>query len=289
MNMKKWFEKKDLKISTSAIPQNSPKSATDSAFGDDLIKLDFIKQLPAELSSFILSYLEPFEAMKVSRVWYDIIKTDSLVWKHQFMRKWGQFPPKQDLLSYQEIYQKRCRLKQNWLEGSVVAQYLEGHEDAVYCLQFSKNFMITGSRDRTIKVWDLSTCFCKETLYGHDGSVLCLLYNDNYIISGSSDATIRIWDINTFELLRVLRGHVQAVLDVQFYGSKLVSSSKDHSIKIWDMDTGDCINTLNGHLAAVNSIKICGNELVSAAGDADIRYLIFLIVGIVTITIGYGI
>lgn len=69
--------------------------------------------------------------------------------------------------------------------GAVNAVYLEGHLDAVYCIQFDSTKIISGSRDRTIKIWDLATNACTHTLEGHSGSVLCLQFNEKYIVSGS--------------------------------------------------------------------------------------------------------
>ena len=133
-------------------------------------------------------------------------------------------------------------------------------------------YQSSGSRDRTIKIWNIHTATCTSTLSGHEGSVLCLQYNNTYIISGSSDSTIRIWDIASGKCIRVLRGHEQPVLDIQFYGpDKIVSSSKDWTIKIWNIHTGALESSLVGHTAAVNSIHVDKDLLASASGDSTIR------------------
>jgi WD40 repeat protein len=41
----------------------------------------------------------------------------------------------------------------------MVNNYLDGHDDAIDCLDFSKdgNYLITGSRDKSVIIWDLKT------------------------------------------------------------------------------------------------------------------------------------
>jgi F-box and WD-40 domain protein 1/11 len=93
--------------------------------------------------------------------------------------------------------------------GKVASHYLIGHQDSVYCLQFDDEKIITGSRDQTIKIWDLNQYQCIHTLEGHQGSVLCLKYDDQVIISGSSDHTIIVWDMKT----KRIRGRLHVSFD----------------------------------------------------------------------------
>ena len=50
------------------------------------------------------------------------------------------------------------------------------------------------------------------------------------VVSGSRDATLRMWDINTGECLHVLMGHVAAVRCVQYDGRLVVSGAYDYMI-----------------------------------------------------------
>ncbi len=57
--------------------------------------------------------------------------------------------------------------------------------------------MISGSRDRIIKIWDLQKGVVLKSLYGHTGSIFCLLVINSLDIlaSGSADNTIKLWDM----------------------------------------------------------------------------------------------
>ncbi|KAJ3216575.1 hypothetical protein HDU67_009269 [Dinochytrium kinnereticum] len=172
---------------------------------------------------------------------------------------------------WKRLYHQRLTLNKNWSSGNCTAQSFTGHEDAVYCIQFDANRIVSGSRDRTVKFWNLETLQCEKTLRGHAGSVLCLQYDSRFIVTGSSDSTIIVWDFATGERLRVLVGHTSPVLDVRFNGDLIVSCSKDCTIKIWSLHDGFHLRTLEGHHAAVNAIHLNGDLVASASGDCLVK------------------
>ena len=71
-------------------------------------------------------------------------------------------------------------------------------------------FLVSGSRDRTIKVWDVSVGVCLFTLIGHDNWVrgICWHPGGNYIISCSDDKTLRVWDIKNKRCFKSLEAHI---------------------------------------------------------------------------------
>jgi len=68
---------------------------------------------------------------------------------------------------------------------------LLGHRAAVNVIDFDRRYIVSASGDRTIKVWDMSTCEFVRTLNGHKRGIACLQYRDSLVVSGSSDNSIR--------------------------------------------------------------------------------------------------
>lgn len=70
-------------------------------------------------------------------------------------------------------------------------------------------FLVSGSRDKTIKVWDVSVGQCLFTLIGHDNWVrgVCWHPGGKYIVSSSDDKTLRVWDIVNKRCSKTLEAH----------------------------------------------------------------------------------
>jgi F-box and WD-40 domain protein 1/11 len=237
---------------------------------------DIIKRLPTELSTLVLQYCDLqsiLAAQQVSRTWYKLTKQNQIWHSLLLQRPTWTIPttPTDQIIDYADLYRRRTALVHRWRKGQVETRYLEGHQDSVYCLQFDSDKIVSGSRDKNIKIWDARSYQCTQTLRGHTASVLCLRYNGNTLVSGSSDTTVRVWDLDTSECTMQLNGHSSGVLDVCFNEQYIISCSKDTSIRVWDRTTGDHVATLNGHRGPVNSVQVCGRQLVSAAGDGLVK------------------
>ena len=76
------------------------------------------------------------------------------------------------------------------------------------------------------------------------------------VVSGSRDKTVRLWDAATGATLQTLEGHTHYVTSVAFSpdGKQVVSGSIDQTVRLWDMATGAALQTLEGHTDAVTSV-----------------------------------
>lgn len=181
-------------------------------------------------------------------------------------------------INWRRLYRNRSLIEKRWREGKCKMRVFpptsalpgDMHLEGIYCLQFDEDKIISGSRDRSIKIWDMRTGECRRSLVGHSASVLCLQYDDRYIISGSSDTTIVQWDIERGTKVRTLFGHMESVLNLRFSSDRIVSCSKDRTVRIWDLD-GNPLKVLRGHRAAVNAVQFQGRQVVSASGDRTIK------------------
>jgi len=77
---------------------------------------------------------------------------------------------------------------------------LEGHKNVVYAIAFNNPFgdkIVTGSFDKTCKLWDANTGQLYYTLRGHSTEIVCLSFNpqSTIIATGSMDNTAKLWDV----------------------------------------------------------------------------------------------
>jgi len=149
-------------------------------------------------------------------------------------------------LNYHHVFKQKRKLEDNWNNAQYRSFQLphrdhpkDAHTECVYTIQYSGKYLVSGSRDLTLRIWDLDTQrLVREPLQGHTGSVLCLQFDhseeEDIIISGSSDTNVILWRFSTGEMIKQLTSaHRESVLNLKFDKRFLVTCSKDKTIKIW--------------------------------------------------------
>jgi WD40 repeat protein len=156
---------------------------------------------------------------------------------------------------------------------------LEGDSDEVACIAYSPNgaHIVSGSIDRTVRVWNAITFEQIITLKGHQGGVNCVTFSfdGTCIASGSNDLTVRIWNTDTFEKISELKGHQGKVYAVAFSpnGTRIVTASNDRTVLVWDAVTFTQIAKLESHQGGVSSVTFShvGTHIVSGSFDCTVR------------------
>jgi F-box and WD-40 domain protein 1/11 len=258
-----------------------------------LTGVDLVGKLPTEIAAAILSYLDDTaltRCAKVSKRW-NTLALDSAVWRSSFLGRYAR--AEDNVLPYiqfggqglgRRVNQKqewlkmsraRRQIERNWRAGQPKAIYFVGHTDSVYCCQFDEDKIITGSRDRTIRVWDLNAPYeCRKVIGGPAARP----------IRPASDTPLETHPTNTVHQSQSLNGtpegdeiyhvpsdyHTASILCLQFDKEIMVTGSSDHSCIVWDINTFEPIRRLLHHTAGVLDVCMDDEYIISCSKDAHI-------------------
>jgi WD40 repeat protein len=162
--------------------------------------------------------------------------------------------------------------------GTGLLRTLEGHTNWVMSVALTADGKraISGSVDKTLKVWDLDSGRVLRTLEGHTDPVnsVALTRNGRWAVSASGE-TLKVWDLDSGCVLHTLEGHTHLVNSVTLTedGKRAVSASWDHTLKVWDLESGRALRTLKGHTDRIASVVLTtdGQWAVSTSWDKTRR------------------
>ena len=115
---------------------------------------------------------------------------------------------------------------------------LEGHSRHVFsvCVTPDRLHVVTGSYDKTARVWLLADGSLVRTLEGHSRDVksVCVTPDGLHVVTGSDDKTARVWRLADGSLVRTLEGHSHVVRSVCVTpdGLHVVTGSLDNAARV---------------------------------------------------------
>uniref|UniRef100_A0A2K5YVA5 PAC1-like LisH-like dimerisation domain-containing protein n=1 Tax=Mandrillus leucophaeus TaxID=9568 RepID=A0A2K5YVA5_MANLE len=99
-------------------------------------------------------------------------------------------------------------------------------------------FLLSGSRDKTMNIWDVSTGMCLMTLVSHDNWVRGVLFNSRgkFILSCADDKTVRLWNHKNKQCMKTLTTHEHFVTSLDFHKTApyVVTGRIDQTVKVWE-------------------------------------------------------
>jgi hypothetical protein len=159
-------------------------------------------------------------------------------------------------------------------------QVVENHADWVFGVAFLPDgkHLLTSSRDKTAKVWDLSAKESVSTFPEHQNTVYSVVSkaDGKLVLSVGEDNQIRFWNpTGDGKQVRAAGGHTQRIHKVVMHPSKplFATGSADRTVRIWNADDGKLVNTLSGHTDWVFALAFSpdGQRLASGAYNGEVK------------------
>ena len=157
-----------------------------------------------------------------------------------------------------------------------------GHNGDVAALSLKSqdnNVFVTGSVDRTIRLWDLRQDTCQQVFWGHEADVNSVNFHPNgfNFVTCSEDKTSRLWDIRSDQEVNQYKPPTPnssfTCCGLSVSGRILFCSSDDASIHSWDLIDGTHLGNLCGHDNRITQISVApsGIGIVSSSWDMNTR------------------
>ena len=150
--------------------------------------------------------------------------------------------------------------KPEWHAPWKLYRVISGHQGWVRSVTVdpSNEWFVTGSADRTIKIWDLASGQLKLTLTGHIEQVTGVAVSDRhpYMFSCALDKMVKCWDLEYNKVIRHYHGHLSGVYSLALHPELdvLMTGGRDSACRVWDMRTKLQAMCLTGHENTVGAI-----------------------------------
>lgn len=254
------------------------------------IRLDPITYLPSELNAIIFSHLDATSLRNCQKIRpWSTLAADSLIWRGEYLRNFdkenyvtpapiqiggvGIGKPDVKLQNWQLMHSAREQVNANWDAGRGRAVYMAGHTDSVYCVQFDEQKIITGSRDRTIRVWDLNTNRCVKVIGGPSVRPTPgprVLRTVDYPSFHHAEASVNGTAYGHHIYHVPSDFHSASILCLQYDDEILVTGSSDNDLIVWDIKTYEPIQRLKQHQGGVLDVAFDAKHIVSCSKDCTI-------------------
>jgi WD40 repeat protein len=143
-------------------------------------------------------------------------------------------------------------------------QKLVGHSDGIYCaaFDFHGRRALSGSRDGTGRIWDLTTGQCTAVLEGHSYHVHGVAWSADQRHAISCSRDMRLWDLESGACVRTFDGHLETIRSVQWSTDQkhVLSAAHDRTVRLWDAARGDCLRVFQGHPVGVVTVAFSHDQ-----------------------------
>lgn len=153
-------------------------------------------------------------------------------------------------------------------------QMINAHSDFISSLiQLKNGSLVSVSRDKKIKIWDIPSYQCLTSIEAHSQYVDCILQLQDGKLFAVGENKITVLHSITFKTLKESKADsITDHLFVQLEDGRLVSCNKEGWINEWSLEPLECIKSIKGHSRRIDSlIQLKDGRLVSGCNEGLIK------------------
>ena len=150
----------------------------------------------------------------------------------------------------------------------------EGEVASALCVTVCGDLAISGHSDGSVRGWNIATGGCDHVIQGHDAAVECVVTWEQYLVTGSDDHTIKIWQVGgtgSWLCLGTITVHNDEVWAMVVWQGRAISGSKDDKVCVSSIVSRELETTLDGHTDPVSALVVYRGKLLSTGWDNTIR------------------
>ncbi|NXW31764.1 PK1IP protein, partial [Phaetusa simplex] len=139
----------------------------------------------------------------------------------------------------QVLFGFAARPAESW---TVVPDFTQhAHSASLSAVAVNNRYVVTGSRDETIQIYDMKKKIEHGALLQHNGTITCLeFYGTSHLLSGAEDGLICIWNTKRWECLKSIKAHKGHVTSLSIHpsGKLALSVGTDKTLRTWNLVEG---------------------------------------------------
>ncbi|KAK2600197.1 Guanine nucleotide-binding protein subunit beta-2-like 1 [Conoideocrella luteorostrata] len=175
------------------------------------------------------------------------------------------------------LYDNKVELRSNESGASkeIVQTYMAESWISAASISPDNKYLVYGSNDDFVRVWDLETNDLRWKRQGHTGYISSIGFSPDcsHLATGSVDLSIQIWDLEKGSVVGALNSMEACTRAVVFSpDSTVLAAGSGSTVMLWKLPAFDNILRLGRHKDSVNTLAFSpsGHQLASGSADRTI-------------------